>query len=271
MPCIGADTRVCSSHTTHHFGAEPCSSIFMYRMSWIRSISIRRTSNNFHYSHVTEMFVCVCVYVCALSWPPLYTVLHLDGLGCHVLVCMCERERESACMCCFCVCGCGCNHAWASESQMYIGIRIACYMHVCVCACVCVCVRVCVCVCVCVCARVRVCVCLCVRCWMGCCCIWIEASVWAVLRVVCVCVCVCVRAHTAKKSLFVYIGGCACRGVCVCQSKLIKQYLWFSLHSGDFSFTRYHLIGFGNNKYIYILFKELTYSIRSNESAFLGP
>jgi len=200
MPCIGADTRVCSSHTTHHFGAEPCSSIFMYRMSWIRSISIRRTSNNFHYSHVTEMFVCVCVYVCALSWPPLYTVLHLDGLGCHVLVCSVrERERVRVCVVFVCV---------GVAAIMHERLRAKCILAselpvICTCVFVrvFVCVCVCVCVCVYVCVRVYVCVFVCV-CGVG----WAAAASgsrhqYELFCVLCVCVYVCVCAHTLQKNL----------------------------------------------------------------------
>jgi len=41
--------------------------------------------------------------------------------------------------------------------------------------------------------------------------------------------------------------------------------IWrINLYSGDFSFTEYHLIGFRNQKYIYILFKELIISIQSS-------
>jgi len=44
-----------------------------------------------------------------------------------------------------------------------------------------------------------------------------------------------------------------------------------NLNSGDFIFTKYNLNGFSNHKYNYILLKELTDSIYSNESALLWP
>jgi len=56
--------------------------------------------------------------------------------------------------------------------------------------------------------------------------------------------------------------------VCASECAYVDKTIWLieriNLNSGDFSFTKYHLNGFRNHKYMYILFKELLDSIHSN-------
>src|SRR4029434_2466821 len=79
-----------------------------------------------------SVFLCFCVYVCALClyWP----------------VCVCVCVCVSVCVCvwvCVCVCGCGCVLVFCS------GLLLGGWVEVCLCVCVCVCVCACACVCVC--------------------------------------------------------------------------------------------------------------------------